>query len=72
MKKKEREHALEKNTQVLQDRVSQLQREVESLRKENGWLRALVINGAPQPLSSPELAGASLSAASTSKTASRE
>lgn len=66
MKKKEREHALEKNTQVLQDRVSQLEREMESLRKENGWLRALVINGAPQPLSSPELKRVSLSSASGS------
>ncbi|KAJ9107614.1 hypothetical protein QFC21_001073 [Naganishia friedmannii] len=70
MKKKEREHALEKNTQVLQDRVSQLEREMESLRKENGWLRALVINGAPQPLSSPELKRVSLSSASISKTSS--
>ncbi|GHJ86217.1 hypothetical protein NliqN6_2619 [Naganishia liquefaciens] len=68
MKKKEREQALEKHTHILQDRVNELEREMESLRKENGWLRALVINGAPQPLSSPELQRKSLSATAPAST----
>jgi hypothetical protein len=42
-KKKEREAALEKKSKELETRVSELERECESLRRENGWLKGLVV-----------------------------
>ena len=42
-KKKEREAAMERKARDLDDRVLELERECESLRKENGWLKGLVV-----------------------------
>jgi len=43
MKKKEREAALEKKSKELETRVNELERECEGLRRENGWLKGLVV-----------------------------
>ncbi|KAG9123758.1 hypothetical protein FRC07_014035 [Ceratobasidium sp. 392] len=43
LKKKEREAALDARAQALEERVTQLERECEGLRRENGWLRGLVV-----------------------------
>jgi len=43
MKKKEREAALEKTSKELEIRVTELERECEGLRRENGWLKGLVV-----------------------------
>jgi hypothetical protein len=43
MKKKEREAALEKKSKELEVRVNELERECEGLRRENGWLKGLVV-----------------------------
>ena len=43
LKKKEREAALEKTSKELEMRVSELERECEGLRRENGWLKGLVV-----------------------------
>lgn len=51
LKKKEREQAIERHSKELEERLARMDREMESLRKENGWLKALLINGAPRPLS---------------------
>ncbi|EIN11541.1 hypothetical protein PUNSTDRAFT_15694, partial [Punctularia strigosozonata HHB-11173 SS5] len=42
-KKKEREQALEKRAKDMEQRVSELERECEALRRENGWLKGLVV-----------------------------
>ncbi|KAF9025347.1 hypothetical protein BDZ89DRAFT_83005 [Hymenopellis radicata] len=42
-KKKEREAALEEKAKILETRVGELERECEGLRRENGWLRGLVV-----------------------------
>lgn len=42
-KKKEREAALEQKAKELEVKVSELERECEGLRRENGWLKGLVI-----------------------------
>jgi len=42
VKKKERVPAMQKTAQQLQDRVTDLEKEVDTLRKENGWLRGLI------------------------------
>ena len=42
-KKKEREQALERRSKDLETRVNELERECEGLRRENGWLKGLVI-----------------------------
>ncbi|KAG7098307.1 hypothetical protein E1B28_000268 [Marasmius oreades] len=66
LKKKEREFALETKAKELEIRVNELERECEGLRRENGWLKGLVVGvtGAAQtnvqqhtPQSSPTLAG---------------
>lgn len=44
VKKKQREQALEQSAKELQDRVGALEKEVEALQKENGWLRNLVLD----------------------------
>jgi len=43
LKKKEREVALETKSKELELRVSELERECEGLRRENGWLKGLVV-----------------------------
>lgn len=43
LKKKEREAALEKTSKELEMRLSELERECEGLRRENGWLKGLVV-----------------------------
>ncbi|KAJ3563549.1 hypothetical protein NP233_g8873 [Leucocoprinus birnbaumii] len=43
LKKKEREAALEGKAKELEARVSELERECEGLRRENGWLKGLVV-----------------------------
>jgi hypothetical protein len=43
LKKKEREAALEKTSKELEIRVTELERECEGLRRENGWLKGLVV-----------------------------
>lgn len=43
LKKKEREAALERRAKELEDRVVELERECEGLRRENGWLKGLVV-----------------------------
>ncbi|KAF8915604.1 hypothetical protein CPB85DRAFT_1432905 [Mucidula mucida] len=43
MKKKEREAALEGKSKELEQRVNELERECEGLRRENGWLKGLVV-----------------------------
>jgi hypothetical protein len=43
MKKKEREATLEKKSKELEMRVNELERECEGLRRENGWLKGLVV-----------------------------
>lgn len=43
MKKKEREAALEQKAKELEGRVNELERECEGLRRENGWLKGLVV-----------------------------
>jgi len=42
-KKKEREAAIEQHAKGLESRVSELERECEALRRENGWLKGLVV-----------------------------
>jgi hypothetical protein len=43
LKKKEREAALERKSKDLEIRVNELERECEGLRRENGWLKGLVV-----------------------------
>ncbi|KAF8520495.1 hypothetical protein BU17DRAFT_46602 [Hysterangium stoloniferum] len=42
-KKKEREQAMERRSKDLENRVNELERECEGLRRENGWLKGLVV-----------------------------
>lgn len=70
LKKKEREAALETKAKELEQKVSDLERECEGLRRENGWLKGLVVGvtGAAQaPVVNPP---ASLMAPSSSSAAS--
>ncbi|KAJ7090235.1 hypothetical protein B0H15DRAFT_837723 [Mycena belliarum] len=60
LKKKEREAALETRAKELEGRVNELERECEGLRRENGWLKGLVVGvtgaaQAPQQSSSSTL-----------------
>jgi hypothetical protein len=61
LKKKEREAALEKKSKELEGRVNELERECEGLRRENGWLKGLVVGvtgAAPnQATTAPTTAG---------------
>lgn len=55
LKKKEREQAMEKKSKDLETRVSELERECEALRRENGWLKGLVVGvTGGQPGSAPD------------------
>ncbi|GAA6055455.1 hypothetical protein JCM3770_002835 [Rhodotorula araucariae] len=44
VKKKQREQALEQTAKELKERVAILEKEVDTLRTENGWLRSLVVD----------------------------
>jgi hypothetical protein len=60
LKKKEREAALEKKAKELEVKVSELEKECEGLRRENGWLKGLVVGvtggvSAPPQLSSLDI-----------------
>ena len=59
LKKKEREAALEKRAKELEVKVSELEKECEGLRRENGWLKGLVVGvtgvAAPPHLSSLDI-----------------
>ncbi|GAA5967348.1 hypothetical protein JCM11641_000520 [Rhodosporidiobolus odoratus] len=44
VKKKQREQALEQTAKELRERVAGLEKEVETLRTENGWLRGLIVD----------------------------
>jgi Basic region leucine zipper len=62
LKKKEREAALEKKSKELEIRVTELERECEGLRRENGWLKGLVVGvtgvgAAQQQQSAPATSG---------------
>jgi hypothetical protein len=58
-KKKEREQALERKAKDLDGRVADLERECEALRRENGWLRGLVV-GATGAAGAPLIPGLAL------------
>ena len=45
VKKKMREAALESTAKELRDRVEALEREVDGLRTENGWLKGMLVEG---------------------------
>jgi len=53
LKKKEREAALEGKAKELEMRVSELERECEGLRRENGWLKGLVVGVTGAATASP-------------------
>ncbi|KAF9050049.1 hypothetical protein BJ165DRAFT_1401857 [Panaeolus papilionaceus] len=55
LKKKEREQALEGKAKELEIKVTELERECEGLRRENGWLKGLVVGvtGAAQGTNGP-------------------
>lgn len=61
LKKKEREAALEGKAKELEGRVTELERECEGLRRENGWLKGLVIGvtGAAQQPAVPAVTSGS-------------
>ncbi|GAA5884633.1 hypothetical protein JCM6882_005327 [Rhodosporidiobolus microsporus] len=44
VKKKQREAALEQSAKELRERVAVLEKEVDTLRTENGWLRGLIVD----------------------------
>ncbi|KAJ7168149.1 hypothetical protein C8R43DRAFT_983234 [Mycena crocata] len=62
LKKKEREAALETRAKELEGRVNELERECEGLRRENGWLKGLVVGvtGAAQAPQAPQQTSGSL------------
>jgi hypothetical protein len=68
MKKKEREAALEKKAKELEVRVNELERECEGLRRENGWLKGLVVGvtGAQPPSTGKKRSREELEAGSVS------
>ncbi|KAG8985688.1 hypothetical protein FRB95_003030 [Tulasnella sp. JGI-2019a] len=54
LKKKEREHAMEARSKELEIKVGELEKECEALRRENGWLKGLVVGvtgGGGMPMS---------------------
>jgi cell division protein FtsB len=46
IKKKQREAELNQQAQELRDRVTELEKEVDTLKTENGWLRGLITDKA--------------------------
>ncbi|KAF8629147.1 hypothetical protein AX17_005733 [Amanita inopinata Kibby_2008] len=66
LKKKEREAALEGKAKELELRVSELERECEGLRRENGWLKGLVV-GVTGAAQAPTVVGAAPITATTMK-----
>ncbi|KAG8983270.1 hypothetical protein FRB90_006160 [Tulasnella sp. 427] len=55
-KKKERENAMESRCKDLESKVGELERECEALRRENGWLKGLVVGvtgGTGMPIALP-------------------
>jgi len=60
LKKKEREAALERKARELEVRVGELEKECEALRRENGWLKGLVVGvtGAGAVQQQPQVTGA--------------
>ncbi|KXN90966.1 Regulatory protein cys-3 [Leucoagaricus sp. SymC.cos] len=72
LKKKEREAALEGKAKELEARVNELERECEGLRRENGWLKGLVVGvtGAAQgPVPPPSLSPTQLASLTNPTTA---
>lgn len=68
LKKKEREQAMEKRAKDLEGRVGELERECEALRRENGWLKGLVVGvtgSVPVPDAAAQLAGRRMSSSPT-------
>lgn len=65
-KKKEREAAMERKARELDDRVAGLERECESLRKENRMLRGLLVDGVPAGATSSSNNSNSATTSSTS------
>lgn len=56
LKKKEREAAMESRCKELESKVGELERECEALRRENGWLKGLVVGvtgGTGMPIAMP-------------------
>ncbi|KAI0335038.1 hypothetical protein GY45DRAFT_1342986 [Cubamyces sp. BRFM 1775] len=53
LKKKEREAALERKAKELEVRVGELEKECEALRRENGWLKGLVVGSQLQQIQPP-------------------
>jgi hypothetical protein len=56
LKKKEREAALEARARELESKVNELERECEGLRRENGWLKGLVVGVTGAAQQQPTLA----------------
>lgn len=54
MKKKEKETALEQRAKELEVRVSALEKECEGLRRENGWLKGLVVGASAKKRTSDD------------------
>jgi len=82
LKKKEREQTMEIRSKELEAKVSELEKECEALRRENGWLKGLVVGvtggtgmqvtmptgpGLPTITPAPGLQPAAISGASSSK-----
>jgi len=73
LKKKEREAAMEGRCKDLESKVGELERECEALRRENGWLKGLVVGvtgGTGVPMMPAGPSGASIAAASSSSSSS--
>ncbi|KAH9892754.1 hypothetical protein C8Q73DRAFT_746540 [Cubamyces lactineus] len=65
LKKKEREAALERKAKELEVRVGELEKECEALRRENGWLKGLVVGSQLQQIQPPS--GADSASAGTKR-----
>ena len=74
LKKKEREAALEGKAKELETRVNTLERECEDLRRENGWLKGLVVGvtGAAQGPTSTGLTASPLPPLTTTAASNRQ
>lgn len=72
LKKKEREVALEKKSKELETRLTELERECEALRKENGWLKGLVVGVTNEAAAATTSAASNLTIASEDVALDRE